>query len=93
VSPGIAVTTARPDILMHPPWQENHHCRADSPWNSTKSIQMIRTRKMGKENYQLLVSDRPVFPWILSQVPHPGNWVPGGLHPRCFHSPENCCSP
>jgi hypothetical protein len=56
VPPDIAVTTARPDILiLHD--RKITIVELAVPWNSTKSIQMARIRKMGEDNYQLLVSD------------------------------------
>ena len=56
VPPDIVVTTARPDVVIL------HDRRITIPeltvpWNSAKNIQMARMRKMGKDNYQLLVSD------------------------------------
>jgi hypothetical protein len=90
VPPDIAVTTISPDILiLHD--RKITIAELTVSWNSVKSIQMARMRKMGKK--QLPTSSvGPVFPWILHQIPHPKNWVPGALHPRYLHYSEGCCS-
>ena len=92
VPPDIAVTTARPDILiLHD--RKITIVELAVPWNSTKSIQMARTRKMGKDNYQLLVSDLSSHGYSTKFLTLEIGCLPGALHPRCFHYPEGCCSP
>ena len=92
VPPDIVVTTARPDIVILHDRRITMHSRADGSLEQCQEHPNGQNEEDGKK--QLPTSSvGPVFPRILHQIPHLGNWVPGTFHRRCFHCPEGCCSP